>query len=120
MRITVQQLKRLIAEATKDRWTGLGTDTAVLHRHEPKKRTSAAQRSAALRAKQSRLRDAERLWDAADPDDRAKFVRNELDGYERDAQLRMADATWVELEDMVGDEIEYVARRVDDWWGLER
>ena len=120
MKITVRQLKQLIGEATKDRWTGFGTDTAVLHRHEPRRRKSTAQRTAAMQAKEARLRDASRLWDAAEDSDRAKFIRNELDGYEREDQLKMVDASWEELEDMVGDEIDDIAERIDDWWGLEQ
>ena len=97
MKITVRQLKQLIGEATKDRWTGLGTDTAVLHRHEPKRRVSADQRSRLIAARQARKARASELWNAASADDRTVVLREEFDGFDRTERQRMRDMTFEQL-----------------------
>lgn len=120
MKISLRKLRCLIKEAMRDTWTGLGTDTPILHRHEPKRRSKPAARRAAELARERKRDDAGRLWDAADNSDRAKFIRNELDGFEVDSRAKFVDMSWEELCDAIGpSEVDYIAKRVDDWWGLE-
>ena len=73
----LRNIIRMIIKESKGKWTGLGTDTPIYNRHEPKPRSLKKQtdRTNILAAS---------LWNAATEHDRSQFLNSEAGGYEKE------------------------------------
>lgn len=100
----------------KGTWTGLGTDTLIFHRHEPKKRVSSSSRSAAARREAERKAAAKLRWDAADERQRRVLLNQEFDGYDRDVRDMFQKMSFDELTDsLMPDDISVLIRAIEQW-----
>lgn len=96
--IKLNELKKIIHNTIKEiksekgYWTGLGTDTPVWNRHEPKKRAKDKNMQLATHA--------QKLWDGATSNDRYNCLKRVL-GYDHAEASQFMDTT-DDIAELVG------------------